>query len=294
MHIHVNGTRLWFDADGASLVVDGPGMRERPTILLLHGGPGSFDHSYLKPDFSRLTSVGQVLYLDMRGHGRSEHGDPARWSFAACADDLPPLCEALGITNPIVYGHSLGGFVAIEYAIRHPGHAGGLVLDSTCAHFDTRRLVEGMRRVGGDEVADIAERVYVRQEDVTAEEWTRCWKLFGKWVPGATEKARTVFNLPLNSLGLALMGRFDRRDQLGRIDRPALVVAGELDPATSPAMAGEIVAGMRPGLARLEIIEGAGHFAWKDAPERYWPVLERFIRDVSTPSRGIHAASAAS
>jgi hypothetical protein len=40
MHIEVNGTRLWFDVDGPGLVPDGPAMRARPTIVLVHGGPG--------------------------------------------------------------------------------------------------------------------------------------------------------------------------------------------------------------------------------------------------------------
>ena len=45
MRIQVNGARLWYDVEGASLVADGPRMRERPTVVLVHGGPGSYDHS---------------------------------------------------------------------------------------------------------------------------------------------------------------------------------------------------------------------------------------------------------
>src|SRR5215211_2444234 len=81
MHVETNGMRLWFDVDGCVLEPDGPVMRERPTVVLLHGGPGSFDHSYLKPDFARLSNVAQIVYLDLPGHGRSDHGDPATWSF---------------------------------------------------------------------------------------------------------------------------------------------------------------------------------------------------------------------
>ena len=158
MNIEVNGTRLWFDVEGPSLVPDGRGMRERPTVVLLHGGPGSFDHSYFKPDFARLSEVAQVVYLDLRDHGRSARGDPAGWSFERCADDLQGFCDHLGIVRPVVYGHSLGGFVAMAYAVRHPGHAGALVLQSTHARFDLGRIVEGFRRAGDDEVAAIAER----------------------------------------------------------------------------------------------------------------------------------------
>ena len=56
-------------------------MRERPTVVLLHGGPGSFDHTYFKPEFARLTEVAQVVYLDLNGHGRSDRGKPSAWSF---------------------------------------------------------------------------------------------------------------------------------------------------------------------------------------------------------------------
>jgi proline iminopeptidase len=175
MHLDVNGTRLWFDVDGPSLVPDGAAMRGRPTVVLLHGGPGSFDHSYFKPDFGRLTQVAQVVYLDLRGHGRSDWGDPAAWCFEARADDLRAFCDALGIVRPVIYGHSLGGFVALVYATRHPGHAGALVLQSTNARFSVGRVVEEFRRRGGDEVAAIAERAYGGDRtSVTPEEWARC------------------------------------------------------------------------------------------------------------------------
>ena len=129
-------------------------MRERPTVVLLHGGPGSYDHSYFKPDFARLSASAQVIYLDLRGHGRSAWGDPAAWSFEVCADDVRAFCDALGIARPVVYGHSMGGFVAMLYAARHSGHASALVLQSTMARFDLERLVEGFRRLGGEEVAE--------------------------------------------------------------------------------------------------------------------------------------------
>lgn len=69
MQVRVNGTRLWFDVEGPALVADGDDFRHRPTVVLVHGGPGSFDHSYVKPDFGRLATVSQVVHLDLRGHG---------------------------------------------------------------------------------------------------------------------------------------------------------------------------------------------------------------------------------
>jgi pimeloyl-ACP methyl ester carboxylesterase len=278
MEVEVNGTRLWFDVDGPALVPDGPTMRERPTVVLLHGGPGSFDHSYFKPDFARLSQAAQVVYLDLPGHGRSERGDTASWSFELCADAVRDFCDTLGIARPVVYGHSLGGFVAMVYATRHPGHAGALVLQSTLGRFDLGRIVEGFRRAGGDEVAAIAERSYGGERlSVTPDEWARCWRLFGPWVVGEDERARTTVNQELNAPGLELMRGFDVLDQLSRVDCPTLVCVGDLDPVTPVAAAREIADALPEATTRLEVIEGAGHFTWKDAPDRYWPLLTDFV-----------------
>jgi pimeloyl-ACP methyl ester carboxylesterase len=278
MDVEVKGTRLWFDVDGLALEPNGPEMRERPTVVLLHGGPGAFDHSYFKPDFARLSTAAQVVYLDLPGHGRSEWGDPSRWSFEMCADSVRDFCDTVGIARPVVYGHSLGGFVAMVYAARHPGHAGALVLQSTFARFDLDRIVEEFRRAGGDDVAAIVGRVYGGDsQSVTAEEWAPCWRLVGRWVPGEQELARTVVNTELNAPGLELMRGFDVLDQLARIECPTLVCVGELDLITPVAAAREIADALSDGVGRLEVVEGAGHFTWKDAPERYWPIVTEFL-----------------
>jgi pimeloyl-ACP methyl ester carboxylesterase len=278
VQVEVNGSRLWFDVDGPALVPEGPSMRERPTVVLLHGGPGSFDHSYFKPDFARLAQVAQVVYLDLPGHGRSEWGDPASWSFELCGDAVRGFCDALGIAKPVVYGHSLGAMVALVYAARHRGHAGALVLQSAMGRFDLGRIVEGFRRAGGDDVAAIAERVYGGDSrSVTPEEWGRCWKLFGPWVPGDEERARTVVNVDLNAIGLELMRGFNVLDQLGVIECPTLVCVGELDPVTPVAAAREIADALPEASARFEVVEGAGHFTWRDAPDRYWPLVTEFV-----------------
>jgi pimeloyl-ACP methyl ester carboxylesterase len=278
MQIDVRGTRLWFDVDGPSLVPGPSELLQRPTVVLVHGGPGSYDHSYLKPDFGRLSEHAQVVYLDLRGHGRSDWGDASEWSFEACADDVRSFCDTVGISRPIVFGHSLGAPIVLLYGARHPGHAAGLVVQSGFARWDTPRMVEGFRRVAGDEVAEIAGRSY-SGEKVTDEEWARVFAAFGPHRPDADRQAHVPKNLELNAYGMELVRSLDIVDQLGRVACPTLVSVGELDPVTPVAAAEEIVAALTE--ARLELLAGAGHFTWLDAPDRYWPLLVEFIRSAA-------------
>lgn len=279
MQIDVNGTRLWFDVEGPALVPDGSTMRERRTLLLLHGGPGTWDHSYLKPHFSALAAQAQVVYLDLRDHGRSARHDAAEWTFEVCADDVRAFCDALGIALPIVLGHSMGGFVAMLYGARYPDHAGALVLASTMARFSLDRVTAGFRRAGGDDIGELARRDY-GGDLVSQDEWARVFAVFGPRTPSSDELARRTVNLDVAVRGMELMRRFDVTEQLARITCPTLVSVGDLDPVTPVAASEEIIAALRPGVGRLDVLEGAGHFPWLDAPDRYWGLLADFIASV--------------
>jgi pimeloyl-ACP methyl ester carboxylesterase len=81
------------------------------------------------------------------------------------------------------------------------------------------------------------------------------------------------------------MRGFDVLDQLARIECPTLVCVGELDLITPVAAAREIADALSDGVGRLEVVEGAGHFTWRDAPDRYWSLLIDFV----TTAAGIRA-----
>ena len=285
MHVEVNGTCLWFDVEGPSVVPNGRSMRELPTVVLLHGGPGSYDHSYFKPYFARLIDHAQIVYLDLRDHGRSQRNRPTDWCFEACADDVRAFCDAVGIVRPIVAGHSMGGCVAMLYAIRHPGHASGLLLLSTMARLDLDRLTDGFRRIAGERVAELARRDF-SGESVTDDEWYRVFAAFGPTVPTAEELARRVGNPDVADHGMELLRRFDVIDGLARVVSPALVSVGTLDPVTPLAAAQEIVDALPAGLGRLHVMNGAGHFAWLDRADEFWPAVIDFVG-----SRDLFAAS---
>jgi proline iminopeptidase len=280
MHIDVNGTRLWFDVDGPLLVPDGPLLRCRPTVVLVHGGPGGYDHSYFKPHFSKLSNQAQVVYLDLRDHGRSARHDPAQWSFEVCADDIRGFCDVLGIERPIVLGHSMGGFVAALYGARHADHAGALILQSTMARFDLNRLVDGFRAVAGAEVADLARRDY-SADPVSDAEWAQVFAAFGPTVPNPDELARRIRNPDVGGPGMELLRRLDVVDQLARITCPTLVCVGRVDPVTPEAASREIVDALPAGVGQLAVIDDAGHFPWLDRPDTHWSVIGAFVADVT-------------
>ncbi len=282
MQAEVNGTRLWFDVDGPALVPAGDEMRRRPTVVLLHGGPFSYDHSYFKPHFDWLTEVAQVVYLDLRGHGRSAPTDQDVWSLERCADDVAAVCDRLGIDRPVVLGHSMGAAIALLYAVRHPGHAAGVVVLSGFARWDHARLVDGFRRVAGDEVAALADVSYTGG-DVTDEEWEQVFGAFGPHIPDENTMARRVGHPDLGPFGMERVRAVDLIDGLRGVETAALVVVGTEDPVTPVVAAEEIVEAMPPGRARLEVLRQAGHFPWLDQPDRLRAVLAEFVAPATAP-----------
>ena len=273
MRVDVNGTRLWFDVDGPLVEPGEDGVWERPTVILVHGGPGGFDHTYFKPDFARLALHAQVVYLDLRGHGRSDWGEARDWAFEDCADDIREFCDTLAIAAPVVLGHSMGAPIALLYGARYPGHAAGLIVQSGFARWDAPRLVQGFRRVAGNEVAALAE-VGFGGRDVSDDEWARVYAAFGPHRPDA---AHVPQNRELNVHGMGLIRRLDIVEQLSRIRSPTLVCVGELDPVTPVAASEEIATALPDGVGEIAVIEQAGHFTWMDAPDRFWPTIVGFV-----------------
>ena len=148
----------------------------------------------------------------------------------------------------------------------------------TCALPIFDRLVDAVRAAAGDEVAELARRDY-GGDPVSDQEWARVFVAFGPNVPGADELARRVRNPDVGEPGMDLMRRFDAVDQLARVSSPTLVCVGSLDAITPVAAAQEIVDALSPGIGRLEVVEGAGHFPWLDVTDRYREIIGAFVSE---------------
>ena len=298
MKIHVNGTELYIDVEGAQLRVEEDEPVQRPTILALHGGPG-FDQGYLRPGLGALGADAQVVFVDLRGQGRSNRPPVETCTLEQMADDVAELCSTLAIDAPVVFGHSAGGFVALHLALRHPGLAAGLILCDTAPTLapipddnpppglaeraSAKAVVAAGRMFGGDfsadSVADFNRLVapfYAGPQHMDIP--GRLMTLTGF----SGDVARYFFT--------ELAPRFDVRPQLGDILVPTLAIVGQYDWVCPPAASRALAAGI-PGAQAVEI-PGAGHFTFSEEPDAFLDAVREFLSRVRRADRNWVAHSA--
>jgi pimeloyl-ACP methyl ester carboxylesterase len=281
MHVQTGDVKLFFDVEGSKLRPEGAVMRELPTLLLIHGGPG-FDHSGFKPAFTEMASIAQLIYLDMRGNGRSEAGPPNKWTLEQWAEDIHSFCEALSIENPIVMGHSMGGIVAMLYATRYPDHPAKLILSSTSTQpTPGERSFAVFDRLGGPGARAAAMALWNDPGIVSLAVYEKlCIPLYTRTRPPAGFYERAVRNPDMRLLFFeAELRRLALLRSLDRIQCPTLIIAGDDDPITPAADMEDIAAALRPDLVRLERFADAGHGVYRDRPEAFFSLLRNFVAD---------------
>jgi proline iminopeptidase len=109
------------------------GSNPRIKLLLLHGGPGA-THEYFEALESDLAAAGvEFIYYDQLGSAYSEQPtDPSLWTLDRFVDEVEQVRVALGLDKDNFYllGHSWGGILAAEYALRHGDHLKGLIISN--------------------------------------------------------------------------------------------------------------------------------------------------------------------
>nr|WP_321440641.1 alpha/beta hydrolase [uncultured Hyphomonas sp.] len=287
MKVDIGGVRLFVDIDGFSLVPCGKTMCERPTIVLVHGGPG-FDHTIQKAFTDKLTPFAQVVCFDQRGHGRSDRSTSEFWNLATWADDIVRLCDVLGIERPIVMGSSFGGIVAQEYAVRHPGHAAGLILHCTTPHFNLERIAAKFGQLGGAEAKALAEALWKDpgNPDLLGPYTEHCMPFYNvrKRDPSATAGwGMSTPDVLSHFYSFGQEGhQFDYRSRLGAVTYPVLLMAGEEDPICPIADSEDIAAALPSELTQFHRFAKCGHGINWDDPEGFIAAIHDFV--VQIPS----------
>jgi proline iminopeptidase len=276
----VRGVDLFFDVDGAKVTPDGPWMRDRPTVVLLHSVSGA-DHSPYKVHIGpALAEVAQVVYLDLRGAGRSDRSSPEHWTIDTWVDDLGAFCEALELERPVLLGTSTGGAIALAYAARHPDLVERLVLVSTVARYVHTRSIAEFDRLAGPEAGEIAARYFSDPTEAHFAEFLRvCVPLYTRNPISPDTIARMEMNIALIAHWDRTGARnYDLREQAAEIRCPTLVLAGDDDPSTTINGVEELVEALPAGLVRYEHFADTGHGVFRDRPEAI-----SLVREFLTP-----------
>ncbi len=114
-----DGLALYFEMSGKGI-----------PCLFLHGGPGYWSKSFQHFAGELLEENLQMVYLDQRGCGRSEHSPTQDYSLNRMMDDIEELRIFLGIEQWFILGHSFGGILAVNYSSRYPERTVGLILSN--------------------------------------------------------------------------------------------------------------------------------------------------------------------
>jgi pimeloyl-ACP methyl ester carboxylesterase len=275
--------RLFVDIDGHQLVPDSEAkaMRERPTIVAMHGGPG-LDHVGLKLALAPLCDVAQIIVYDHRGHGRSDRGTPDEWTLDTWADDLVRLCDVLGIESPIVLGNSFGGFVAQRYLGRHPGHASKVILYASMSVGDLDTIVEGFRAAGGDAAADAAKDFWSGPSARNAPAFLEhCRPCYSTHTEAIASDALTMRNdaVLAHFIGTSVseMWTMDLRSDIANVTCPVLVLSGARDPVCGPSPTAQMLAALPSALTTSIEFKNSSHMIARDEPDAFLDAIRAFV-----------------
>ena len=298
----VNGTRIFFDVDGARVVWEGDKEVERPVMVLLPGGPGS-SHMHYKREragFDRFKSKFQMVYIDWRGAGRSDPAPTETMTLAQVADDVEAIRELLGIEKWVVLGASGGGAWAITYAAAHPQAVTHLIVLHSPAHAtnfgDTAESIARRAGITDEDSIDVYRRFVGGELDSPVEEWAKPLRdtilqvqnatyVDPKKHPEVIEARKKAYESQPDD---AFMKEYDasrwylrdfarnyRVSDIGdRITCPTLVITGETDPVATATHSEEI----HKAIAGSELfIHPGGHMPHGDEQDPFFERIEDFL-----------------
>jgi 3-oxoadipate enol-lactonase len=245
---------------------------EGPWLTLVHSLAS--DLTLLDAQAAMLKKYFKVLQIDIRGHGKSP-APPPPYTMPDLAEDVQGVFEQLGITQTTWVGVSLGGMMGLTHAIRHPGVITRMVVADTTSGYPEAGHAGWRERIGF--VKDRGTQAVVQG---TLSRWFTAD--FLQREPAIVEHFAKIIAAtpPAGFIGCceAILG-YNIAGQLDQITCPTLVMVGEEDQATPPAMAQALVKGIAG--AAYELIPSAAHQANIEQPRLFNANLEKFLVDAT-------------
>ncbi len=222
------------------------------------------------PQIVALKDRYRILAYDTRGHGGTEATRGA-YTLELLADDLKALLDSLGVKNPHYCGLSMGGMIGQTFALKYPGVFRTLALADTSS-----RIPAQAWPLWADRVKIAEEKGLVPLVEPTLQRWF-------------TEPFRKSSPAPVAAIGKLIAStpvagyvgcchaipQINLTARLKEIKAPILVICGDQDPGTPPAMADEIHRNA-PG-SKLVMIKQAAHLANVEQPEQFTKALSEFL-----------------
>jgi proline iminopeptidase len=272
----VNGYKLYH-------VTLGRGM----PVIFMHGGLG-FDHQYFRPFVDPLSRSAKVVYYDQLGHGRSDR--PASFNeitLARLSADCDGLATALGFDKFILVGHSYGGFIALDFALRFPDRLAGLVLSCTAADLASFVMRSPLGGTAAQQAA-LAQLFAGPAANATDAAFRANWVAavplyYNNEMPPAgvtaAVDARTIYSAAAFNRGNGILGGYNFVDQLPSIKVPTAVHYGSGDIWRFGD--NEKIARNIPG-ATLKYFPRSGHWPFQEEQAAYVAYMRGFVASVET------------
>jgi 3-oxoadipate enol-lactonase len=255
-----DGTRL------AYALYDHPAASQH--VALVHSL--AMDRSFWRPVAERLAANAHVLIHDCRGHGRSDKpAGPV--TVERHADDLADLLDRLGWKTALVAGASMGGCIALAFAIRHPGRVSALGLVDTTAWYGPDAPKSWEQRADAALASGLSSLT-----DFQVTRWFG--DRFRADHPRVVKDCVDAFlrnDVAAYAQTCRMLGACDLRAGLASIKVPTAIVVGEEDYATPPAMA----EAMRKAIAgsTMTVLPGARHLTPLERPDQVAAELDRLL-----------------
>jgi pimeloyl-ACP methyl ester carboxylesterase len=235
---------------------------DRKTLFFIHGSGG--DHSAWLHQCSALKDMFNIAALDLPGHGRS--GGTGEQSVAAYVEWIRKILRAFAVEKPVLVGHSLGAAISLHYALNYGHDLAAIVPVGGGAAMPVNPLILDSLKTDPATVIAMAVKFSVAKSNRD--------RLSEILMKGMSSVDPMIIHGDFTSCD-----RHDVTAMLPRIQVPALVICGEEDKMTPPAMS-QYLADHIPG-ARFRLIQNAGHFVFLENVEEFNREIREFV--VSLP-----------
>ncbi|GAB3267557.1 alpha/beta fold hydrolase [Arthrobacter pigmenti] len=257
---------------------------DAPLLIAHHGAPGLGSRNEPLMAFGPLSDTFRVLIFDARGSGVS--GESGPFTHEQWVADVDALRQWAGAESFVMAGGSYGGFIAMEYAVRHPDRLRALVLRDTSADHEHNDLAIANARASDrvDINEDMLMRMMegrIRDNDDFKNSWRELLPLYDfDFDPATLEERVASVNYHFATHNAAFsenLLHYDLKPLLPSVSCPTLVTVGRADWIT-PVPCSEKIAELIPR-AGLEIFEKSGHSPPSDEPELFQQTVRDFLSE---------------